>query len=216
MTLNSWKIERLKEAGLHQLYHVTRLENVPGILRRGLVPRNGLAPGSYIDISNLEVQDRRHTRPVPVGPLELLPSGHDMVPLFLTPRNPMTYVRRNLTQSLAVLVVGSFAICEKGLKVAFTDGNLAAHDTAIFWSFNNLNHIPWDVIKADRWTDHPDGSRKRCAEFLVAPGLPPAAIWKIDVPSATTREALLRLCRAQGVQQLPQVDVFPSAFFLET
>ena len=60
--LGKWRIDLLEEAGIHEFYYFTYLDNLPGILHFGILPKNevfktGNAPRSF---ANEEVQKLRH------------------------------------------------------------------------------------------------------------------------------------------------------------
>ena len=44
--------------------------------------------------------DRSPSRPARAGPVRNI---HDMVPLFINPKNPMTFARKNMTSDLCLV-----------------------------------------------------------------------------------------------------------------
>ena len=71
---------------------------------------------------------------------------------------------------------------------AFSDGNAGSNDTGFYYSLNNLDKIPWDVIRSHRWNDFEDGKRKRNAEFLIHPNIPVDRFWRIAVNNEDVKD----------------------------
>jgi hypothetical protein len=71
---------------LHNLYHITAIENLRSIMDVGLQPHSKMDEVAYVDISDWQVQEKRRCLdPVFGRPL------HDYVPTYLNPRNPMLF-----------------------------------------------------------------------------------------------------------------------------
>ena len=81
------------------LYHITHLDNLPGILRTGCLHchRQLHQAGQHpVNIAYQGIQDRRASTRVPCGPGGVL---HDYVPFYFAPRSPMLYaIHRNQIQ----------------------------------------------------------------------------------------------------------------------
>jgi len=146
------------------MWHLTHRDNVDKILERGILSHReshqlGL---NNIDISDPGAQrwrersDNPHDRKI-----------HEFAPFYINPKNPMLYVRRSLQDELCLLEVSLSAL--ESNQYLITDGNAASRDTQFFDSVEKLNQLPWDVLRAQYWTNFADGRRKRCAEILVYP-----------------------------------------------
>jgi len=85
----------------------------------------------------------------------------------------MLYSLLNLRADLVILVLDG-AVSQAGQSV-FTDGNAASSET-LFSSDPNIVSASVDAITAEWWTDHAGGKRRRCAEVLVHPLVPPSYI----------------------------------------
>lgn len=174
-----------------RLFHVTHLDNLKSICTLGLLPRNQLNGTCYMDISMAEVQQRRDDRWIEVRPDQRGPDRvrniHDMVPLFINPKNPMTFVRREMTSDLCLLVISAASLCDGRRDIVFTDGNVACGTSRTYVDFDRLERLPWDVLRAPYWNDYEDGGRKRGAEFLVWPSVQLADVEHIEVPNAAAR-----------------------------
>jgi hypothetical protein len=117
----------------------------------------------HIDIADPGAQ-RWRDRPEPVYNRSI----HDYVPLYINPRNPMLYVRRDLHKELVILKI-SASVAENCTAV-YTDGNAASRETKFSTSREVMkNSLP--VLSADFWNEHSDGKRLRCAEVLIYPNV---------------------------------------------
>ncbi len=190
--------EQLSLHQVHELFHITHVDNLGSIFADGLLAKRQLRPGAYRDISLASVQGRRDDIWVPVHPdgpetSERVRNAHEMVPLFFNPRNPMTSRRRDIAHDLALLVIAPEALCDDAHLLAFTDGNLASSRTRCYCDFKQLAKVPWDTLRRPYWGDDEDGRRKRGAEFLVYPSVRIDAFVRVDVPSPTLRQRVLAL-----------------------
>ncbi|QSV46651.1 DUF4433 domain-containing protein [Geobacter benzoatilyticus] len=157
---------KIQKSGIFALFHMTHISNLEGIFTHGILSNHEAHHRQLIasDISDPSVQclrdklDPRYNRPI-----------HAYVPLYLNPRNPMLYVRKEMQEKICILEV-SVSILEEN-EYLFTDGNAAAHDTQFFCNLDQLHLLPWDVLKSKFWNDFTDGKRKRCAEFLIFPSI---------------------------------------------
>lgn len=182
------------------LWHMTHRSNLDGILQRGILSHteSHLAGINNIDISDPEVQrwrdrnDNKYRRKV-----------HDFTPLYINPKNPMLYVRKNIQNELCILQVSLESL--EGKQFLITDGNAASRDTQFFDSLDGLSNLPWQVLHANYWNDFQDGRRKRCAEILVYPKVEPRHIKCIHCYSKET----LMLVSNKGIP----TKLNPNCFF---
>lgn len=198
MGLGQWRAGQLREQGLEnrELFHLTAIDNLPSIIQRGILPRNEVSSHDFVDISMSDVQLRRAEKTVDLGKN---PSGfrverrlHDLVPFYFTPRNPMTYKRKDKSRELCVLVVPLLSFCRDDVLFVFSDGNAAAEATEFAWNIRQLREfVSWDVIDAERWIDWPDGRRRRCAEFIAGGKVDFGHVARVVVASQEGKELVL-------------------------
>ncbi len=165
----------LREYGVEHFYYITHLDNLLSIITEGILSYNQIKQRHLCsnDISNPDVQIRRDIS-------DLKRHGrclHDYVPLYLNARNPMLYALKDRGSSIVVLRIDASIVAECAFM--FTDGNAACYATTFYTSIDQLDRIPWDVLKADYWTDFIDGKRERCAEFLIFPSVPSTYIHSV-------------------------------------
>jgi hypothetical protein len=214
--LEEYRMRQLDEYSVDYLYHMTMIENLPSILRHGIlshsdVERNKIATR---DISDPEVQARRKGMSVYVekGMQENL---HCMVSLYFEPRNPMLYKRIEIQGQICIVLVDScYAIrevegeCGGPVRFAFSDGNLASPVSRSYYRVLHLNKLPWDVLRANYWNDHEDGKRKRCAEFLSTHPVGSEGFSGVVVNSNAAKDRVGRMLDGHGVKCMVCPDFF--------
>ena len=187
--------------GIDYLYHMTHINNVPGILQRGLLSHNQAHQrGGVTDISDRNVNDRRNWRTVNGVPL------HDFANLYFNPKNPMLYRRKEIQDDIVILAFDKRLLSNEGTW--FTDGNAASNATKFYYHLSDLSGLDWECIEGAYWTDYDDGRRTRCAEILVPGGIHPSWILKIIVSSPSARQKLYRFVRTD----IP-VEIQPWRYF---
>lgn len=167
----------------HYLVHV---QNIESILSRGILSHTEVKHRAIdaADISDSDVQRwRKRTEPV-YGR-----SIHDYVPLYLNPRNPMLYRRRELQRDLLILVVSRSVLRDS--EHLFSDGNSASRATRFSGCASVLNGSA-EVLTAPGWAQFEDGKRRRCAEVLVHRRVDPRHILRV-VCSNNQRARQLKL-----------------------
>ena len=146
-----------------RFFYITHVDNLESIRQKGILSHNGI---KKLSLSSISIADegaqRRKDRPEAIYGRPI----HDYVPLYINPRNPMLYKRRNLHEDLVVLKI-SASIVDR-YQYIYTDGNAASRGTN-FSIANSVVEIAIPVLTSLFWKDHEDGKRKSCAEILVHP-----------------------------------------------
>lgn len=175
----------LKPFGVESLWHMTHINNISSTLEYGILSHSSanrqLNP---VDISNQEVQ-RWRSQPDPIYKRKL----HDYAPTYISIRNPMLYVKKDINSQLCIIEICPSLLTSK--NYLFTDGNAASRDTKFYNSLSQLNYLPWDVLNSEYWNDFTDGKRKKCSEFLIYPSIEPKFIKKIHCNSFYTRKIVM-------------------------
>lgn len=168
-------IKEFRSNGVVSLWHLTHIDNVCSIINQGIL-NHYLAHDNnedLVDISNHGVQQwREHRDPVYRKRI------HEYTPLFISKRNPMLWSKSRLQSELCYIKV-SIKVLDS-TRFLFTDGNAAAQDTEFYKSSDEVRLLPWDVLGAQYWTDYFDGRRKKAAEVLIYPKIPPEFIEGIE------------------------------------
>jgi hypothetical protein len=182
-------------------YHMTHKSNLAGILQHGILSHSDVLTRDDVlatDISDAGAQKWRD-REESANHRAI----HDYAPLYINPKNPMLFVRRNLQREIVILKI-SPTVLQDGQHV-FSDGNAASRDTK-FASNSNIVADSIDALNAEYWANCPDGKRRRCAELLVYPKVQPVHILSV----ICSNNALAREI-AMGTNL--QIEVAPSMFF---
>lgn len=193
---------------IDHLFHITHLDNVPGILRRGLLCRNRIEALHipYMDLSDADCQARRSCRDLDGRSVDL----HDYVPLFIEPRNAMLYrLQKSLGDSgaadeLVILEVSADA-AQWGASL-LADGIASSPVTQIFHARDEAGweSLDWDAIRCRCWLDQPDpqaAKRRRMAEVMVSSHLQRRHIQKVWLKSPSAMEGLrTRLTDGHGLE----------------
>ena len=191
MSLFDWRRSKLQEYNIHSFFYFSHKDNIETILKYGILPKNEVHKMGldFTSFAEEGVQYKRDTKKIKLTDGNWY-NIHDLVPLYLTPRTPTLYSRKNMQSNFFFCVVQSFLICSETTNFAFSDGNAASHATSFHYSLKKLNEIPWDVIRAKSWNEFPDGKRKRNSEFLIYPKVPVSRIWRFVVNNAKLKSKL--------------------------
>lgn len=173
------------EYKITSFWHLTHKSNIHSIIKNGILNHSDAYQSDVvpIDISDPGAQQWRD-RTEPLYKRKI----HDYANLYINPRNPMLYARKELQVDLCLVEISLSVLAEN--QYLMTDGNAASHDTKFYSSASSLELLPWDVLRAGYWNDLPDGKRKRCAEVLVYPKIPPKFIVRIHCYSNSTLDLL--------------------------
>ena len=147
---------RVEDFGPKYLYHMTHIDNLPSILRRGL-----MAHGNNFqkeDISNQEVNARR-SRKEPIFGKRI----HEYVPFYFNPKNAMMY--RNRHNDIVVLAYSTKLLYQEG--VIFTDRNASTNSVRFYQHLYNLKRLDWKEIFSTNWYHSTETKQKMMAEVLV-------------------------------------------------
>lgn len=175
----------LRQQEIRCFWYMTHKDNLHSILKRGILNHydaSRLEP-NRIDISDPEAQKWRETKEP-----HFKRTIHSYAPLYINPRNPMLYVRRQLRNALLIIEVQPSVLFDS--EYLISDGNAASRITTFYRSIEDIDKLPWDVLKANYWTDYEDGKRKMCAELLVFPKIEPQHISVVHCYSRGTKESL--------------------------
>lgn len=201
------------------LYHFTHINNLPGIIAKGLVADSG-EPALSVECGERGIKNRRRETRVPIDPGGVVA---DYAPFYFAARSPMLYrihcggvagYQRGQGE-LVYLMTRLSHVESRQLRWIATDRNAVVAPCDFVDTATRLEvHIDWGLMKAERWADTPDdGSRKqrRMAEFLVHQHVPWSVFSHVAVQ---TEEMAERVREVVGKQhQAPKVVVRPKWYF---
>jgi hypothetical protein len=140
------------------------LENIPSVLRLGILSHERAATVEHYSVAMEEIQERRDLKRVPGG-LKL----HQYANLYFHARNPMLFKRKDTAGSLCVLRISIEVRHIKGVVIA--DRN-ASSDYVRFLHPSQEAVLDYDAIFAMDWRnpnqfEYFARKSKKCAEILV-------------------------------------------------
>ena len=183
------------------------LENIPSVLKVGIVSNEKAAHLEHRSVAMQDVQEKRDAKEVPGG-LKL----HQYANLYFHARNPMLYKRKGEWESLCVLRISTEVIAVKG--VVFADCN-ASSPYARFLAPSQWSVLDLDAIYAMDWNrqhtnDHYGylvHKARKCAEVLVPNCVDTKYLIGAYVGAESTR------ARLQGLGFSLPVTIDPVMFF---
>jgi hypothetical protein len=200
-------------SGEVNLYHITAVQNLPGIISSGGLRSKNQCDGTgvaYRSIAYAEVQERRAARQIPLPPYGLL---HDYVPFYFGSRSPMLLaIHRGSVQGapdqteIVHLVTDVARIVRSNRPFVFTDGHAAIAYARYFNNIISLSEVDLPLMKERYWSDtqdDPNRKFRRQAEFLVHQSLPWTEIKGIGVYSLEQQAKVQEILRRTQSIQTP-------------
>jgi hypothetical protein len=204
-------LEHCRKYGVQTLYHITRMGNIPSILKKGLLSHNKIKEHGIrvFSCSNQEIQNSRSQ--IELGDLK----GNDYVPLFFSKKTPFLYTiemnPENNDIAMVYICIKPEILGEKGAY--FSDGNIACTKaTKTYCNLEDLSKLDWKNI----WDFNPDkigweeAKRVRSAEVLVPHKVAPEWFQKLIVPDEQAKQTLLR-----NIQSNLQIEVSRDFYYTD-
>jgi hypothetical protein len=167
------------------------LENIPSVLKLGILSNERAAKVEHYSVAMEEVQERRDVKHVPGG-LKL----HQYANLYFHARNPMLFKRKDAAATLCVLRVSTEVRHIDG--VVFADRN-ASSDYVRFLHPRQEAVLDYDAIFAMDWRHANDPiayyrhRSQKCAEVLVPYAVEPRFLtgaFVVDEAAAANLQSL--------------------------
>lgn len=151
---------------IKELYFITPIENVPSILKYGILSHNLSKKLHHRSVAMTEIQDRRHDKKIPgAGNL------HDYANLYFDAHNPMLSKRRSQNDEICVLHIDATILDLHG--VIISDRNAASGWARFYSAQEGLAALDKDLVFARYWK-HSDNQYKemeyksvKCSEVLI-------------------------------------------------
>jgi hypothetical protein len=177
---------------IEELHFITYIENVPSILKSGILSHNRSQVISFYDISEGGVQERRARKRIPGTNRNL----HDYANLYFDAHNPMLSARRSQNDDICVLRIDKAILDIEGIII--TDQN-AARECWFKTVAEGLPLLNKEEIYATFWIDSDLIKQDRlkgikCAEVLVPEIVYPNYIIGAYVANDTARSNLCKIC----------------------
>ena len=194
--------EITKQTGL---YNIQAIENIPSIMKRGLLSNERASKISHVSIAMNGVQERREHVRIPNG-LKL----HQYANLYFDPWNPMLSRKRSQNEEICILKFDRVVLDFEGVIVS--DKNASSDYAAFYTPEVGLEHIDFDLVYARYWTDNDyyEQCRKKsikCAEVLVPYVIP----YEYVVCAAVVNERAAESLEDVGFDK--EIIIEPRVFF---
>jgi hypothetical protein len=201
------------------IYHITHLNNLPGIIEEGLVCDNHTRTGNNRLVGRQEIayedlKERRRQRRVPVPPGGVLA---DYVPFYFCPRSPMLYaIHHRKTnyqggqEEVVHLQVKIEAATAGRRRFVFTDRHAFIELAEFYNDLADLKKLQWDIINSDNWGGDVRRPFKQ-AEFLVHGRLPWSSVSCIGVHNRAVASSVGQIL--QSSRHKPPVTTHPSWYY---
>lgn len=151
------------------IYHFTHIDNLAGIISRGLLADNYINHGNYINSGNQEIKDNRKKKQIFSGKCV-----GDYVPFYFAPRSPMMYRQLNnnkIKNETTIYLVANARYLSSKYEWCCSDINAAIFHASFFNTWEELlKNIDWNLMRSKYWKnteEYPDRKERRMAEFLV-------------------------------------------------
>ena len=208
-----------------KIYHITHVDNVPGIVRDGglLSDRAMLTCGGPVQAIGMSGIKRRRLEELEVHCHPGTKVG-DYVPFYFCPRSVMLYVihranhpelsYRSGQEPIVHLEADLHTVVQwadtNGVRWAFSLSNAGARYTEFRSTVADLDQLDWGAIAATDFR-HPDTKERKQAEFLVYEQFPLALVERIAVRSAAVHSRAT--AALAGLNPSPRVEVRPEWYF---
>ncbi|HPY59335.1 MAG TPA: DUF4433 domain-containing protein [Methanospirillum sp.] len=172
------------------IYHITSIENLEGIIRSGNIYCDSDIKALGIEIYSYSKEDLKQERSLFEVPICCGGVISDYVPFFFTNRPPMLLSIKyrfgsQIQRRFLHLVSSVEAIINSDLPFCYTDGHAIMSFTDFYEDLELLEEvIDWELIENGYWADTEDDNdrkRRKQAEFLVYNRLPWSCIESIVV-----------------------------------
>ncbi len=195
----------MEVTGQNGLFNIQAINNIPSIMRHGLLSNEGAKRVAHTSIAMQEVQDRRNAKKVPNG-LGL----HRYANLYFDPRNPMLSARRNQNEDLCILKVCASILDYRGVVVS--DRNASSNYASFYPPEIGIRNIDFELVYARWWKDEDYYAEMRkksvkCAEVLVPYAVPYDFIVSAAVVSENAK------CKLKAVGFNKEIVVMAGLFF---
>lgn len=186
----------MNRGDLTELHYITAIENLPSILRLGLLSYQQASRVRHRSVAMHEIQERRDGKRI-VSTGRLL---HEYVNLYFHARNPMMYKRQGLHQELCVIRISTGVLDTPGTLIA--DQNASSGYARFHPSPAGLAYLDKAMVFAEDWR-HPNNPAAywnhravKCAEVLVPDNVGVEYIMGAYVSCEQARRAVARIAPA--------------------
>lgn len=205
------------------LYRMTHIENIPHILKYGIVHNNSQNRNpQFVSIGDKSLITFRQTKQVSVYNDGVITLG-DYIPFYFGVKMPMLYViqhggnyveQARDPDSIIYIVVSLQKIIKLKYIFYFSDGHATDNITTIYQS-NKVSQIPniidWSAVTAKQWSGNiidRDIKRRKQAECLIKNDINPNAIVGFVCYSQVSKNRLIEMSIKPD-----KIKIYPKAYY---
>lgn len=184
------------------VYQFTHIENLPSILKHGLLSCNekDRLDIQHVSIAEESIQQRRAKMRVTCGPGGVV---HDYVPFYFCSRSSMllrVVNAKNVDQLCLIYIAVPIDVLEQA-EAVFADASANTAKPPVFYSDpSDLSKLDWECIDSKKWSLSSDvKNQARMAECLIHKRLGVDEIDYIVVWNKSIREAVERVYLDAGL-----------------
>jgi len=166
----------MERADVRELYYISHMQNLPSILRRGILSHNEAKKYNPTSVANPSVQAMRVVKAVPGGK-----NLHDYACLYFWPRNAMLFSILGFPSqpppehlNLCIIGVGATVLDSPG--VVISDMNAATLLSKFSPYPGGLADLNKEIIFADSWRDPDPIVMEYKKQAMMAEGLVPNVV----------------------------------------
>lgn len=173
------------------VYNIQAIDNIPSIMKRGILSNEKAAAIEHISIAMNEIQNRRDGVFIPNGmPL------HRYANAYFDSRNPMLFKRKDEKENLCILKIDRKILDLDGVIVS--DCNAASRYAGFYSPEIGLKEIDFRLVFATDWRDenlneYYKKKSIKCAEILVPYVIPYRFVTAVAVSSFEASQKLEKI-----------------------
>ncbi len=194
---------------LRGLYYITHIDNIPSILRRGILShRKVIDEGiNYTPIYDKEIIENRKAISTPDGR-----SLWEFANLYFQPRNAMLYrvifFSNAGVENIAIIGLRDSILRKK--EIYITTGNAASPYSSFIPAKDVNKYLKNLRERVDKgWWSYEDGSKRELmAECLVPESVPPEYISEIYVAKQEVCDKLHSMVPSRSIPVIPEPELF--------
>lgn len=183
----------MNHSDVTELYFITHIDNVPSILKYGILSHNLSRKLCHRSVAMQEIQEKRKDKQIPGTDKRL----HDYANLYFDAHNPMLSKLRDKNSEICILRVNPKVMALPGVIIA--DQNASSKYVRFYPVTEGLAAIDKDKLFAKYWT-HPENQYEewahksiKCAEVLVLNKIEPKYVMDAYVANQVALETFAKL-----------------------
>ena len=185
------------------LYHLTRIDNIPSILEKGLQPRANLDAGDFKDTADPDIIEERKAYKDDLS---------EYVPFHFFVKNPYdgAVCKKEGSENMAIIAISRPGDCSDGYYIV--PNHPLSGDPDLLPYQEGIEKVQWDLLENRDYSD-PKVKQACLAECDVNHPIDPKDFAFIYVKTETAGNEVCGLCKSADSEELAKkVQVNPHMF----